>query len=199
MPEGPEIHVAGRLVNRVSDGRIYSGKVLKSAVSTKNPDVPWDEPGYTISATTRGKEIRLILTKSEDDSAKGRKKKQTLPKNGGDKKQVHILFRFGMSGKFVFKPKSEMDKHNHLNFFSRDDDMVLSFNDYRRFGRWEITEEWGNDRGPCIILEYELFRQVPYPHFIGYLDVFVVIKSINTFVYLQHGELIVPSNSEIVT
>ena len=45
----------------VSAGRIYAGKIVKSAVSTKCPDVIWNEDAYSISATSRGKEIRLTL------------------------------------------------------------------------------------------------------------------------------------------
>ena len=164
MPEGPELHVAGLFVNRVCENRIFTGKVKKSAVSTKNPDVEWDEPAYTIAATTRGKEVRLSLTAAEAkqshecDNSKD-EKKQATRKSDIHNKKTEILFRFGMSGKFKFIPKDDMamDKHCHLNFFTTDGH-VLSFHDYRRFGRWELTNEWGKNRGPCVILEYELFR-----------------------------------------
>ncbi len=36
---------------------------------------------------------------------------------------------------------------------------VLSFVDFRRFGHWEVNTDWGSDRGPCPILDYENFRQ----------------------------------------
>ena len=161
MPEGPELHVIGKFINEVSDGRIYTGTVIKSAVSTKNPDIDWDEASYTISATSRGKEVMVTLTSVTDQDVKNAKTK-TKAKPKQDRvdppKEMKILFRMGMSGKFTFSKKSEIIKHSHLSFFSRDDDMVLSFTDYRRFGRWEVTDKWGKDRGPCIILEYELFR-----------------------------------------
>lgn len=35
---------------------------------------------------------------------------------------------------------------------------VLSFVDFRRFGRWQINADWGLDRGPCPITDYENFR-----------------------------------------
>ena len=34
---------------------------------------------------------------------------------------------------------------------------MLSFVDYRRFGKWEINGEWGKDRGPDPISNYEVF------------------------------------------
>lgn len=36
---------------------------------------------------------------------------------------------------------------------------VLSFVDFRRFGHWEINADWGSDRGPCPITDYENFRK----------------------------------------
>ncbi|KAI8508017.1 Endonuclease 8-like 1 [Branchiostoma belcheri] len=54
---------------------------------------------------------------------------------------------------------SELPKHAHLMFYTRDKPpMVLSFVDVRRFGRWEVGGGWQKDRGPCVILEYQDFR-----------------------------------------
>ena len=147
MPEGPELHLAGLFVNQICKGRIFSGKVRKSSVSTKNPDVPWDEENYSISAISRGKEVKLCLTKCATN-------KKKMPKC----KTLDILFRFGMSGKFRFDKANEMHKHAHLNFYTKEGDMVLSFVDFRRFGRWEIDADWGKNRGPCVLQEYEAFR-----------------------------------------
>ena len=134
---------------------------MKSAVSTKNPDVNWNEDAYSISATSRGKEIKLTLTalNPEDSTTdtKDKPKKKQLAK-GVIGKTLDILFRFGMSGKFEFQSKDNMEKHSHLNFYTKEEGMVLSFVDYRRFGRWEITTDWGPKRGPCIITEYLSFR-----------------------------------------
>ena len=35
MPEGPELHLAARLVTEVSKGVTFGGAIVKSAVSTK--------------------------------------------------------------------------------------------------------------------------------------------------------------------
>ena len=149
MPEGPELHLAARFVNSITASRIFSGKVRKSEVSTRNPDVDWDEESYKISATARGKEVKLTLKTCEDED---KSSKSILAKT------LNIVFRFGMSGKFTFEPIDKMHKHAHLQFYTKEDDMVLSFRDFRRFGRWVPGGDWGSDRGPCVITEYQQFR-----------------------------------------
>jgi len=142
MPEGPEIHMAARFINRVSALHSFTGKVVKSEVSLKNPDVDFEALSYTISAEARGKELKVYL---EDN-----KKKSNC---------ARVLFRFGMSGCFQLTPASSLPKHAHLRFFTPAKvGLALSFVDYRRFGRWELEGEWGRDRGPDPINEYAAFR-----------------------------------------
>lgn len=142
MPEGPEIHTAARFINKVSAVHSFTGKVVKSEVSVKNPDVDFEALSYTISAEARGKELKVYL---ED-----KKKKSNC---------LRLLFRFGMSGCFQLTPASSLPKHAHLRFFTQDKvGFALSFVDYRRFGRWEVEGEWGVDRGPDPINEYGAFR-----------------------------------------
>ncbi|XP_066979884.1 endonuclease 8-like 1 [Macrobrachium rosenbergii] len=147
MPEGPEIFLASLFINTVSKSRSYGGRVVKSEVSTKNPDVEWDCEKYHISAVARGKELKVTLTEGEEDK-----------KNA---KWIDILFRFGMSGSFKFTSVADLPKHAHLRFFTNDGDkpMVLSFVDYRRFGRWEVGADWSSERGPDPMWEYESFRE----------------------------------------
>ena len=139
---------------------------MKSAVSTKCPDVIWNEDAYSISATSRGKEIRLTLAainpeelhndgKDELSNNLTTKKKKPLAK-GFVGKTLNILFRFGMSGKFEFQSKDNMEKHSHLNFYTKEEGMVLSFVDYRRFGRWEITPDWGPKRDHASLLNTQV-------------------------------------------
>lgn len=164
MPEGPELHIAGRMVNRHSTGRLFTGQVVKSEVSTKNPNVEWDETLYTITASSRGKEVRLTLTAVGESPTLTKAKKCKSKMNNECEKTMDIVFRFGMSGKFTFEHVTKMPKHAHLNFYTKEDDMVLSFTDYRRFGRWEPNGDWGKERGPCVILEYKKFRFVSYSY-----------------------------------
>ena len=142
MPEGPEIHMAARFINKVSAVHSFTGKVVKSELSVKNPDVEFEALSYTISAEARGKELKVYL---ED-----KKKKSNC---------LRVLFRFGMSGCFQLTPASSLPKHAHLRFFTDSKvGLALSFVDYRRFGRWEVEGEWGVDRGPDPINQYAAFR-----------------------------------------
>ncbi|KAK3588312.1 hypothetical protein CHS0354_000314 [Potamilus streckersoni] len=154
MPEGPELHLSSRFVNFVCKNRIFGGKIIKSLVS-RQPDVEWDAPYYTISAASRGKEVKLTLT-SQPDS------KNDLLKTAPNEKPrtLDIIFQFGMSGKFDFYEAGGLVKHAHLNFFTVDEPkMVLSFVDFRRFGKWHVGADWSEDRGPCVLFEYPKFRE----------------------------------------
>ncbi|XP_042205671.1 endonuclease 8-like 1 isoform X2 [Homarus americanus] len=53
-----------------------------------------------------------------------------------------------------------------VRFFTLNEDtpMVLSFVDYRRFGRWEVKDTWGLDRGPDPMWEYQSFRENVMTH-----------------------------------
>ncbi|KAK3097271.1 hypothetical protein FSP39_008221 [Pinctada imbricata] len=151
MPEGPELHLSSKFVNIVCKGRIFSGKIVKSDVS-KHANIEWDGNDYRIAATSRGKELKLTLTEVKGD--------ETDDKNKNPRKCLDILFNFGMSGKFDFYQADQLKKHAHLNFFTKDEPkMVLSFVDYRRFGKWQVRADWSKDRGPCILFEYQKFRE----------------------------------------
>ncbi|XP_040198801.1 endonuclease 8-like 1 isoform X2 [Rana temporaria] len=142
MPEGPELHLSGLFANRVCAGLHFAGKVEKSAVS-KNSEVPFCNPKYTISAVARGKEVKLILTPA-------------LNKND----PASVIFRFGMSGSFKFTTEDNLPKHAHLRFYTKDSPRhVLSFVDPRRFGSWQFNGSWQAERGPCVMTEYEKFRE----------------------------------------
>jgi len=160
MPEGPELHLASRFVNMVCRNRIFTGKVVKSEVSTRQVEVDWDESSYTIDAVSRGKEVKLTLSVvdnvDDDDNKKNGVKHKKIE---SVKRKMDLLFQFGMSGKFDFYEATELKKHAHLNFFTKDEPkMVLSFIDYRRFGKWTADVDWSLERGPCVLYEYPEFR-----------------------------------------
>lgn len=178
MPEGPELHLASKFVNKSCRGRIFSGEIVKNPVH-KSSDIEFDAPAYTISAASRGKEMQLILTNAKLDSHENghgegdTKRKPCQKKNNGtaqdekakDSKKVNIpetlkiLFRFGMSGNFQFTTPSDVHKHSHLRFYTKDKPlMVLSYVDVRRFGRWEVDADWSKNRGPDPMFEYQAFR-----------------------------------------
>lgn len=146
MPEGPELHLASLYVNKMCNGLIFTGAVRKSEVS-KSPDVSFTCEAYRITATSRGKEVKLTLapTKSQDQADQ----------------PVDIVFRFGMSGYFRLTTEDELPKHSHLRFYSNEEPCrVLSFVDTRRFGSWQPGGTWQPSRGPCVITEYKSFRSV---------------------------------------
>ena len=140
MPEGPEIRLSALFVNHVCQDRTFSGQPEKSSVS-KNPEVAFTSPRYSILSEARGKEMALFLECCENSENKTR-----------------LLFRFGMSGRFRFTPAKELVKHSHLVFYTNDSpQMALSFVDPRRFGSWCEIDDWGIDRGPDAIAEFEAF------------------------------------------
>lgn len=156
MPEGPELHLASLFVNRMCNGVVFSGAVEKSEVS-KCPDVPFTSDAYRVSATSRGKEVRLTLTPIKTDD--GESPKRARAKAEPIQEPMDIVIRFGMSGFFRFTPENELPKHAHLRFYTREEPrQVLSFVDTRRFGSWHPNGTWQPDRGPCIMFEYESFR-----------------------------------------
>ncbi|XP_041852352.1 endonuclease 8-like 1 [Melanotaenia boesemani] len=158
MPEGPELHLASLFVNKMCEGVVFSGPVKKSEVS-KCPDVPFTCQAYRITATSRGKEVKLTLIPIKSDDAKQR------AKPGQADQPMDIVFRFGMSGYFRFTTEDELPKHAHLRFYTREKPCrVLSFVDARRFGSWQPSGMWQPDRGPCIMFEYKSFRDNVLSH-----------------------------------
>ncbi|KAI2575275.1 nei like DNA glycosylase 1, partial [Homo sapiens] len=85
MPEGPELHLASQFVNEACRALVFGGCVEKSSVS-RNPEVPFESSAYRISASARGKELRLILS--------------PLPGAQPQQEPLALVFRFGMSGSF---------------------------------------------------------------------------------------------------
>nr|XP_042717980.1 endonuclease 8-like 1 [Chrysemys picta bellii] len=161
MPEGPELHLASCYINTVCAGLIFSGKVEKSEVS-KNPEVLFESDAYLISATSRGKEIKLTLTplKEEKNLLPGRGRDREGLSQNGLQQPMDLVFRFGMSGSFKLASGAELPKHAHLRFYTKESPhRALCFVDIRRFGRWEVHGTWQLDRGPCVMLEYEKFRE----------------------------------------
>ena len=152
MPEGPELYISSRFIKKVCDGRIF-GKICKSEIS-KNPPVAAPFNKFTIDSCSRGKEVKLILTDADKNCCEAENKKSATSRS------LEILFTFGLAGKFDFCCPNELQKHSHLCFYTADSgpEMVLSFVDYMRFGRWTINAPFSKDRGPCVLFDYLNFR-----------------------------------------
>ncbi|XP_063170286.1 endonuclease 8-like 1 [Candoia aspera] len=158
MPEGPELFLACKYINAECAGIRFTGKVEKSEVS-KNPEVPFESDGYLILAVSRGKELKLTLTPIKQESSTSKKLAHTKRDQVGSQRPLDLVFRFGMSGNFKVVPASDMPKHAHLRFYTQETPpRALCYVDIRRFGRWEVDGTWQPDRGPCVMLEYEKFR-----------------------------------------
>ncbi|KAK2539225.1 Neil1 [Columba livia] len=141
MPECPELHLAGRYINEACGGLVFSGGVERSAVG-RGPEVPFRSEAYRISATARGKELRLTLAPLGPGAAQD------------------LVFRFGMSGSFRLCPAAELPRHAHLRFLTSESaPRALCFVDVRRFGSWRLGDAWQLDRGPCVVSEYQAFRE----------------------------------------
>ena len=150
MPEGPELRLAANFVNKIASSNVFGGSIVKGEKATKLADVPFSSPEYTVEAESRGKELKLYIK----DLARRNNVKKV-------KHEVtHLLFRFGMSGSFKFTKNQEdsIPKHAHLRFITKDEKYMLSFVDYRRFGKWVVNGDWGKDRGPDPISNYMEFR-----------------------------------------
>jgi len=150
MPEGPEVRLASNFINKVASCNVFGGKIVKGEKVTKLDDVPFNVDKYKVEAESRGKELKVHLI-DVTSSKKSKKVKQEVS---------HLLFRFGMSGCFKFTKNidEEIPKHAHLRFITKDKKHMLSFVDFRRFGKWVINGDWGKDRGPDPISNYEEFR-----------------------------------------
>ncbi|NXP42655.1 NEIL1 Endonuclease, partial [Leiothrix lutea] len=112
----------------------------------RGPEVPFRSEAYGISAVARGKELRLTL--SALDAAAAGPPAQDL------------VFRFGMSGSFRLCPAAELPRHAHLRFLTRESPpRALCFVDPRRFGSWRLGDAWQPERGPCVVSEYQAFRE----------------------------------------
>ena len=144
MPEGPEIRTNSNFINTICKDKNFHGTPEKSSVY-KSPAFEFKSTKYSITSNSRGKELSLSLQCQED------------PNN-----RVRLIFRFGMSGKFVFTSSEDVPKHAHLKFscIVEGKTHFLSFVDTRRFGSWHVMETgWGENRGPDIVDEYDAFRK----------------------------------------
>ncbi|NXA72638.1 NEIL1 Endonuclease, partial [Thryothorus ludovicianus] len=111
----------------------------------RGPEVPFRSEAYSISAIARGKELRLTLS--------------ALDPAAGSPAQ-DLVFRFGMSGSFRLCPAAELPRHAHLRFLTRESPpRSLCFVDPRRFGSWRLGDAWQPERGPCVVSEYQAFRE----------------------------------------
>jgi endonuclease VIII-like 1 len=129
MPELAEVKIMSEYINYVSDKRTFN-KVKKSP-QNKNPELIIGGE-FKIKAHNRGKELILQINNKK------------------------LLCNMGMSGNWVFVKTGEEPKHSHL-MFDTTDGYTLALVDFRRFSRWKWVEGWSDNRGPCVLTEWDDF------------------------------------------
>lgn len=136
MPELAELKLTADVINKTKE--ITFNQVKKNPIH-KCPDIKINYQEFKISSESRGKELMLNIS----------------DKNSTDNFKVRMTM--GMSGFFAITKKDSLYKHSHLSFYSKYHDIVLSFVDVRRFGKWKIANNWSKNRGPDPVTEYDLF------------------------------------------
>lgn len=96
------------------------------------------QPGDTIKAVARGKELKLIFTRADNKDI-----------------STSIIFTLGMTGYFYSPTHPSFKNHDHVQILLSNG-TYLVFNDVRRFSTWR-TGTWGLKRGPDPVYEYEQF------------------------------------------
>jgi len=137
MPEISEVRLTSEWVTQKNKDRtIVEVEYLNSNKLSMVEDI--NVIGTTLSATSRGKEMKLLFN------------------------NIPVVITLGMSGGFKnFKERlddSNMGwKHAHIRFTMSDGNIFI-WTDVRRFGK-SLGKDWGTKRGPDIFDEEELFRK----------------------------------------
>lgn len=140
MPELAEVKIMSEYVNHVTKDKVFSD-VRKNPVN-KNPEFKVQYQKFTIHSENRGKELRLIVN--------------PYPRIPYPPKI--LLCGMGMAGNWSFVKRGEEPKHSHL-MFDTEDGYTLCLVDFRRFSRWKESNQWSDNRGPCMLTEWDSFVQ----------------------------------------
>lgn len=112
MPEAPEVKLMTRSMSQLVNQTIVEAKILNGKYLNKS--IPnWDKLLFPLtikSVGSKGKLSYLLFT------------------NG-----MAITIGFGMTGKIHFQP----DNKNHIQLICQNG-MIMCFDDYRRFGNWNV-------------------------------------------------------------
>ena len=106
MPEGPELHLSSRFVQKVGGLRQFTGKIIERLPANRSPRLDdlnsrlSTTGSYTVTSWSRGKELMIAIKPLDlPDSEKYR------PEDWS------IRFNFGMTGCFKFTRTDELPKH----------------------------------------------------------------------------------------
>lgn len=136
MPELAEVKIMSEYINYVSKDETYVS--VEKSKENKNPNLDINYNSFKINSFSRGKELMLVI---KDNETKENKK---------------FLMGMGMSGNWVFVEKGDIPKHSHIVFETENGGKLCMY-DVRRFSRWKESGEWSDNRGPCMLTEWENF------------------------------------------
>ncbi len=136
MPELAEVKIMSEYINYVNKKETFIG--VEKSKENKNPKIEVPYKRFRVSAKSRGKELMLIISDTTTKESK------------------NILMGMGMSGNWLFIEKGPTPKHAHL-IFHTDWGGRLCMVDFRRFSRWKESDTWSDNRGPCMLTEWEDF------------------------------------------
>lgn len=134
MPELAELRLTADYINEHSVGKTFKRQIDKTP-GHKQPSIQGPSDTFTISAESRGKELKLTLK--------------------GISQSTTLMMGMGMVGVFKFTKTGDEPKYSHLKFYTSDG-YTLCFVDVRRFGRWKFGD-WKVDRSPDPTTEYDKF------------------------------------------
>ena len=129
MPELAEVKIMSEYINYVSKDKKF--KKIRKSPENKNPEIEYGGE-FVIKARNRGKELILDINEKQ------------------------LLCNMGMSGNWIFVKTNQEPKHSHL-MFDTTDGYTLALVDFRRFSRWKWVEGWSDNRGPCMLTEWDSF------------------------------------------
>ena len=106
MPEGPELHLSSRFVQKVGAARQFIGKIVERLPSNRSPRLDElntrlsDTGRFAVTSWSRGKELMLAVKPLDFPESKKYRPEEWS-----------IRFNFGMTGCFKFTRTSELPKH----------------------------------------------------------------------------------------
>jgi endonuclease VIII-like 1 len=136
MQELAEVKIMSEYINYVNQKETFIG--VEKSKENKNPKIEVPYKRFKVSAKSRGKELMLTITDTITKESK------------------NILMGMGMSGNWLFIEKGPTPKHAHLVFHT-DWGGRLCMVDFRRFSRWKESDTWSDNRGPCVLTEWDDF------------------------------------------
>lgn len=140
MPELAEIKIMSDYINDVCQGEDFTSISFSESAGNRGLGIvqPTDLQIFSITAESRGKELILSLIQ-------------------GGSPFMKISYSMGMTGHWKLSSYDDRPKHTHM-VFNAISQKSLCLVDTRRFARWKVVDCWSNNRGPCPVNEFDVFK-----------------------------------------